>query len=105
MPDKKQRQKLEKEITRSVFLKEDVKRQLLSVIPRMDKQDLETLSALFGHADKRQDALFAKMIDHDDTFLSRMKFFVKGEVRKFRAGEEKTGRKKEKAEDILKGLE
>lgn len=86
-------------------MKEEVKKSLLSVLPKMGARDLETLSALFGHADKRQEALIAAMIAHDDSFLPGLKFFVKGEVRKYRAGVEKTGRKKEKAEDILKGLE
>jgi hypothetical protein len=105
MPNQKQIQKLEKEITRSVFLKEDVKKRLLSVLPKMDGHDIETLSALFGHADKRQESLVARMMEYDDTFLPRMKYFVKGEVRKFSAGKEKAGRKKEKPEEILKGLD
>ena len=92
------------EIQRSIFLKEDVKKKLLNNLERVNAHDLETLSALFGHAEKRQDALIGKIVKHDDSFLPRIKFFIKGVVRKYRAGVEKTGRKKEKAEDILKDL-
>jgi|WetSurMetagenome_2_1015567.scaffolds.fasta_scaffold63865_2 hypothetical protein len=105
MQNKKQIQKLQIEIQRSIFLKEEAKKLLISVLPKMGKKDIESVSALFGHADKRQEALFARMMGHDDTFVPRMKFFIKGEMRNYRAGEEKTRRKKEKAEDILKGLE
>jgi hypothetical protein len=105
MPKQTQKQKLEQKIRRSVFLKEQVKRALISVIPRLNKHDLSTLAALFGHADKRQIALLAKMMAYDDTFLPRMKFFLKAETRDFRANVEKEKRASEKAEDILKKLE
>ncbi len=105
MPKQKQIIKLEKEIGGSIFLKEEVKKRLLENLPRVSAQDLDTLAALFGHAEKHQDKLLKQIVKYDDTFVPRLKHFVKGEIRKYRGGVEKAQRKKEKAEDILKEIE
>ena len=105
MPKQKQIEKLRSEIKRSIFLKEDAKRKLLENLNRASAHDIETLAALFGHAEKRQDKLLEKIVKYDDTFVPRLKHFVKGEIRKYSTGVEKAQRKKEKAEEILKEIE
>ena len=105
MPNKKQTQKLKNEIAGSLFLKEDLKKKLLDNLDRLDDKDRETLAALFGHAEKRQDDLLAKIVKYDDTFVPRLDHFITAGIGKFMGGVEKKQRKKEKAEDILKEIE
>lgn len=102
---KNKNQKLKNEIAGSLFLKEDLKKKLLDNFDRLGDKDRETLAALFGHAEKRQDDLLKKIVKYDDTFVPRLDHFITAEIGKFRGGVEKKQRKKEKAEDILKEIE
>ena len=86
-------------------MKEDLKRKLLENLERVGPADFELLTALFGDAEKKQEKLLGKIVKHDDTFVPRLKNFIKSEIRKFHGGVEKAQRKKEKAEEILREIE
>ena len=105
MPTQKQIKNLRKEIQHSIFLKEDVKKRLLANLDRVGPVDFKLLTALFAKAEKNQDKLLRKIVKYDDTFVPRLKHFIKNEISRFHGGQEKAQRKKEKAEEILKEIE
>ena len=78
---------------------------MLEKLESVTPADLAILTSLFNDAEKKQDQLLTKIVKYDDTFVTRLKHFIKNEIRKFHGGVEKAQRKKEKVEEILKEIE
>ncbi|MCC7197141.1 hypothetical protein IT413_03005 [Candidatus Peregrinibacteria bacterium] len=105
MHTQKSKQKLKKEIQHSIFLEENVKKELLESFDKLDDHDYRVLASLFGRAEKKQDKLIDKIVTYDETFVGRVKQFKKDEIKKYQKETENKQRKTEQAEDILKGME
>lgn len=99
-----QKQKLKELIQGSLFLEKDVKDSLLEKFDLLTNKELAQIQELFQESEQKQSDLVGKMVEHDQTFLPRLKDFKRAEIRKFQKKTEKKERTKEKAEDILKQI-
>ncbi len=105
MDSSEKKQKLRELIQGSMFLDRKLKDELLADLDLAGPEELAVIEEAFTEAEKQQNQLVEKMVEHDDTFLTRLKQFKASTIRKYQKKVEKSERKKEQAEEILKKIQ